>query len=50
MIASRDLDWMIALEIPEGDEKNSVFLHHFDLQSCRTVASTEYVSLNSSIG
>ena len=36
------------MEIPEGDEKNSVFLHHFDLQSCSTISTVEYVKLNPS--
>lgn len=49
MIANRDLEWLVALEIPEGDEKSSVYLHHFDLQACKTVSSVEYVTLNSNL-
>lgn len=47
MVASSELDWLVALEIPEGDEKNSVYLHHFDLQGCQSVSSVEYLKLNS---
>ena len=47
LVNSKDLTWFVTLEIPEGDEKSNVFLHHYDLKYNKSVSQVEYITLNS---
>lgn len=49
LLCSSEMDWLVALEIPENDEKNTVFLHHYDLHSGTSISSVEYLKLNSKV-
>lgn len=47
LIASKDLDWFVCLQIPENDEKSNVYLNHFDIKANKQVCCVEYLTLNS---
>lgn len=50
LVASKDLDWFVCLQIPENDEKSNVYLNHFDVKANKQVSCVEYLSLNSRHG
>jgi hypothetical protein len=47
LVASKDLDWFVCLQIPENDEKSNVYLNHFDVKGNKQVSCVEYLTLNS---
>ena len=46
MVGSNNLDWFLTLELSEGGDKSSVFIHHYDVKNSRSVACVDYLSLN----
>lgn len=49
LVASKDLDWFVCLQIPENDEKSNVYLNHFDIRANKQVCCVEYLTLNSKL-